>query len=183
MAPRRNTKGELIFTDYPDFKPNLTPKEIFEYGSFGGTYWRPIHSSITNKNYKNKHQKYPFFNNISNDKMTLPFNEYDKNINKYGVKVGTTLEFWENSHWITKYHPYGWIQWYCDFYSGKRCVDDERQIGRWLGLAGNNGRFKKWLIGKIKKNKAKYNDFTVSPKIRQTLLHWAYEIKKHDLNS
>ena len=181
MVPRRNKKREIIFTDYPEFKPNLTPKEIFEYGSFGGTYWRPIYSSITDKNYKNKHHKYSFFNNIPENKMVLPFNEYDKTINKYGVKVGTTLDFWEKSHWITKYHPYGWIQWYCDFYSGKRCPDDERQIKRWLGLAGENGRFKKWLVGKIKKSNAKYNDFTISPKIRQTLLHWGYEIDKSDL--
>ena len=48
-----------IFKDYPDFKPNLTPREIFELGSFGGTYWRPIYSSITKKKYKNVHHKYP----------------------------------------------------------------------------------------------------------------------------
>ena len=28
---------------YKDFKPNLTPKKMFELGSFGGTYWRPIY--------------------------------------------------------------------------------------------------------------------------------------------
>ena len=35
------------FKDYPDFKPNLTPKQMFRLGSFGGTYWRPIYSAIT----------------------------------------------------------------------------------------------------------------------------------------
>ena len=43
---------EIIFDDFPEFRPNLTPKEIFELGSFGGTYWRPIYSSITKKNTK-----------------------------------------------------------------------------------------------------------------------------------
>ena len=51
--PKKNSKNEIIFKDYPDFKPNLTPQEIFELGSFGGTYWRPIYSSITKKKYKN----------------------------------------------------------------------------------------------------------------------------------
>lgn len=29
----------IHFKDYPDFTPNLTPKEIFKLGSFGGTYF------------------------------------------------------------------------------------------------------------------------------------------------
>ena len=44
--------GKLFFPDYPDFTPNLTPSEIFQRGSFGGTYWRPIYSRVTKKNYK-----------------------------------------------------------------------------------------------------------------------------------
>ena len=55
MAPRKDKNGLLMFKEYPEFTPNLTPKEIFELGSFGGTYWRPIYSSITGKNYKNIH--------------------------------------------------------------------------------------------------------------------------------
>ena len=43
----------IHFSDFPNFTPNLTPSEIFMFGSFGGTYWRPIHSSITGKNYQN----------------------------------------------------------------------------------------------------------------------------------
>lgn len=111
---KRLKNGDIIFHDYPDFRPNLTPKEIFLSGSFGGTYWRPIYSSITNKTYTNMHLKYPksWWNTIPDNLLTNPWNKYDKSINKYKVKVGTTLEFWEKNDWITKYHPYGWIQWY-----------------------------------------------------------------------
>jgi hypothetical protein len=183
MPPRRNSKGELIFPDHPEFRPNLTPAEIFKAGAFGGSYWRPIHSDITGKNYRNKHKKFSFLKNIPNSMMTLPYDEYDKTINKYGVKVGTTLRFWEDNGWITKYDPYGWIQWYSNFYNHRRCPDDQRQIDRWLGIAGKKtGRFRKWLVNLVKKSKSKkYDDYTISPKIRQTLLHWGYEIKKHDL--
>ena len=54
----KNRHGEIVFPDYPEFKPNLTPHEIFAMGSFGGTYWRPIYSSITKKYYKNIHLHY-----------------------------------------------------------------------------------------------------------------------------
>ena len=49
--PTRNEKGELVFPDYPHFRPNLTPKEVLQKGSFGGTYFRPIYSRVTQQHY------------------------------------------------------------------------------------------------------------------------------------
>ena len=49
--PSRNKDNEFVFKDFPDFCPNLSPEEIFRAGSFGGTYWRPISSSVTGKKY------------------------------------------------------------------------------------------------------------------------------------
>ena len=180
--PMRNKDNEIIFSDFPEFRPNLTPNEIFEMGSFGGTYWRPIYSSITDKKYKNEHKIYPksWWDNIPNKFLTTKWDDYDININKYKVKVGTTLEFLEEKNWITEYHPYGWVQWYCDFYQGKRTSDDKRQIGRWLRTAGPNSRFRKWLIRMIRDKKTKFDDFSISPKIRQTLQHWGYILTKKD---
>ena len=178
----KTRKKKTRFSDFPEFRPNLTPRQIFKLGSFGGTYWRPIYSKVTGKNYKNKHLNYPksWWKGISNNNLTRKWEDYDTNINKYGVKVGTTLEFWEEKNWIKKYHPYGWVQWYCDFYNGKRSPDDERQVKRWVQTAGPNSRFRKALINLIKKNKAKYNDFNISPKIRQTLQHWGYVLTERD---
>lgn len=180
---KKNKNGEFIFKDYPEFTPNLSPRDIFKLGSFGGTYWRTIHSAVTNKKYKNEHFDYPksWWAGIPDEYLTTEWNNYNKYINKYQVKVGTTLEFWEQQHWITKYNPYGWVQWYCDFFSGKRGPDDERQISRWVKTAGPNSRFRRALINLIIKNKTKYDDFTISPKIRQTLQHWAYVLTKDDL--
>ena len=52
--PTRNAKGELVFPDYPQFRPNLTPKEVLQKGSFGGTYFRPIFSRVTQQHYKDE---------------------------------------------------------------------------------------------------------------------------------
>lgn len=179
----RNKNKEYVFKDYPEFRPNLSPREMFLLGSFGGTYWRPIYSSITNKNYKNLHKKYPksWWKDIPKEHLTKEWDDYDKKINKYGVKVGTTLEYWEEKDWITKYHPYGWVHWYCDFFMGKRSPDDERQINRWIKTAGPKSRFRRRLINMIKDKNTKYNDYTISPKIRQTLQHWAYKLTNKDL--
>lgn len=181
--PRKDRHGCYIFLDYPEFRPNLSPRDIFKLGSFGGTYWRPIYSKVTKKEYKNVHHKYPkaWFKGIPEEYLTTPYECYDKNINKYKVKVGTTLELWESKHWITKYDPYGWVQWYCNFFLGRRCPDDERQIKRWLQTAGPNSRFRLRIINMIKKKRTDYNDYSVSPAIRQTLQHWGVKIIKSDL--
>ena len=72
------------------------------------------------------------------------------------------------------------MQWYCDFYIGKRSPDDERQIKRWIRTAGPKSRFRRALINLIIKKKGNYNDFSISPKIRQTLQHWGYKLTKKD---
>ena len=169
----------LHFKDFPEFKPNLTPKQVLQLGSFGGTYFRDIHSTVTNKSYKGKEviQEFPknWFTGLDIDTMVTS-QKYDKKLNKYGVKCGSSLESWEGSGWIDKQDPYGWFQWYCRFYRGRRTDDDKRQIDRWLKLAGPKGRFKNRLLNMIKNKGAKKNDFTISPVIRQVLQHWAYVV-------
>ena len=174
----KRRRGHLYFSDHPEFTPNLTPRQMFELGSFGGTYWRPIYSKITGKSYKNVHKRYPYWANIPPEDLVSE--TYDTKKNKYQCKVGTSLEFWEGKKWITKYHPYGWVHWYCDFCMGRRCPDDARQISRWAGLAGPNGRFRKFLVTQILKKRGTWNDNTTSPKIRQVLQHWGYKLSLAD---
>jgi hypothetical protein len=179
----KTQKRKTKFKDYPDFRPNLTPRDMFVLGSFGGTYWRPIKSGVTGKSYKNEHIKYPksWWKGIPDEHLTS--DTCDVSINKYKVSVGTSLDFWESKGWINELHPYGWVQWYCDFYQGKRGDDDERQIQRWKNLAGPRGRFMRFLVTQIVKKGAKWNDETVSPKIRQVLQHWGYKLTSADYNN
>merc|ERR1712086_972025 len=115
---------------------------------------------------------------ISND-----YKNYDATVNTYKVKCGGDLEMWESSGWITEIDPYGWFMWYCRFYLGRRCYDDERQIKRWRNFASDKGRFRNSLITMIRKKEKKWNDHIVSPKIRQGLQHWAYELTEVDFDA
>ena len=104
-------------------------------------------------------------------------NYYDVSVNKYGVKCRTWLRFWENKGWINRADPYGWFQWYFRYWLGRRSSDDERKINRWKGFVS---RFKGKLVKMIKYACSKFDDYSISPKIRQILLHWGYELTEKD---
>merc|ERR1712226_54689 len=181
----RLSNGVLIFKDFPDFKPNLTPKEVLQLGSFGGTYFRSIYSGVTKQKYGDEvWQELPkeWLEGL-NVKKHISSQHYDENVNKYKAKCGGSLDMWESSGWIKPCDPYGWFQWYCRFYQGRRCEDDERQVGRWLKCAGPRGRWKNNLISKIVKAGKKYDDVSVSPVVRQVLQHWGYALTEADFNA
>ena len=89
---------------------------------------------------------------------------------------------WETSGWIKEIDPYGWFMWYCRFYLGRRCHDDQRQIGRWKNCAGPKGRWKNNLIGKIARAGVGYDNHAISPVVRQTLQHWGYRLTQKDFD-
>ena len=93
------------------FKPNKTSIEIIKEGPFGGTYFRDIYSNINGKWYRNSWKEFDFLESV--DKKLDASNYYDINVNKYKIKCGTSLKFWENKKSIHKQDPYGWFQWYC----------------------------------------------------------------------
>ena len=100
---------------------------------------------------------------------------------QYGVKAGMDQRFWEEKGWINPQDPRGWFQWYTRFFLGRRTADDQRQISRWRGVAGAKGRWKRFLLNKIVAADAHVDDVTISPVVRQTMLHWAYEVNQEDM--
>ena len=58
-----------------------------------------------------------------------------------------------------------------------------RQISRWNKIAGEKGRWKNNLIAKCDNAGASFDDRTVSPVVRQTLLHWGYSLTHSDFIS
>jgi len=183
--PTRNKAGKLVFEGYPDFRPNLSPQQVLQMGSFGGTYFRPIYSGVTKKSYTAAEvtKEYPkeWFKGLNMKKQVTSSN-YQNSVNQYNAKCGGSLEMWESKGWMANIDPYGWFQWYCRFYQGRRSTDDDRQIGRWKKCTSPKGRWRNNLIGKIFRSSGKINDLNVSPVIRQVLQHWGYKLTQADYN-
>ena len=88
-----------------DFNLNKTPIKVIKEGVLGGTYFRDIYSGINAKWYKNSWKVFDQSKNI--DKNYYCSDYFDVSVNKYGVKCGTTLKFWDKKGWINKIYRYG----------------------------------------------------------------------------
>jgi hypothetical protein len=166
--PKRNAIGEFVFPDFPEFRPNLSPKEVLQLGSFGGTYFRPIYSSVTGISYGSEEWKeFPadWFEKL-NIAQRVTSKTYRNDVNRYNEHCGGDLEMWESSGWITHIDPYGWFQWYCRSWMGRRLPTlDAIQIKRWKAFARHSGG--------VKKN-CPAGDLSCRPRQRQALLQWAW---------
>ena len=60
---------------------------------------------------------------------------------------------------------------------GRRSKDDKRQINKWKKIVR---RFRGKLVNMIRNPGSKSDDYLISPKIRQVLLHWGYELIEKD---
>ncbi|MFT5195972.1 MAG: hypothetical protein ACI85U_002997, partial [Candidatus Promineifilaceae bacterium] len=103
----------------PSFCPELTPKEMLELGVFGGKYM----SDCTNE-----------FPPEWFDRARIYSKFHDPKLNYFGVNASQSLAEWQKKGWIYDDDPRGWFQWYCRYYIGRRCSDDNRQIKRWRAM-------------------------------------------------
>lgn len=141
----------------PEFKPELTPQQMLELGVFGGVYMRDCTEEFPKEWFvKAKFQKMDSY-------------KHDPELNFFKVNASQPLAVWRKKGWIYKKDPRGWFQWYCRYYLGRRCPDDERQIKRWKAM--------KRHIFQIKYN-CKPGDVICRPVQRQALLHWAYDSRR-----
>ena len=181
--PTRDEESTFHFQDEPTFTPNKSPKEMMREGCFGGSYWRPLHSRRLGTTIAGDYKELPlsWISGLDVEKF-LSSPEYDPEVNKYKVSSGQTIEEWEAAGWINHtYDVRGWFQWYCRFFMGRRCEDDERQISRWRKCVGETGRWRRMLLKKYVSmgirevfddgEEEEGND--VSPVMHQTCHHWA----------
>ena len=88
-----------------EFGVNKTPIEVIKEDAFGGTYFRDIYSGINEKWNKKAWKEIDQLKNIDQNYCCSDY--YDVGVNKYGVKCGTSLRFWENKVSIIEIDPYG----------------------------------------------------------------------------
>lgn len=142
----------------PEFRPQLTPKEMLELGVFGGIYMRDCIDEFPKDWFT-----YAKFAPADSFK-------HDPKINFFGVNASQPLSVWKAKGWIYEEDPRGWFQWYCRYYMGRRIPDEDvRQIKRWRMMVRH--------VAQIH-NKCRPGDFFCNRKQRQALLHWAYDSRK-----
>lgn len=142
---------------HPEFKPDLTPKEMLELGIFGGKYMTDCVNS----------GEFPpdWFKNAK-----LCSERHDPKLNLFQVNASQPLSVWRKKGWIYKDDPRGWFEWYCRYYMGRRIPsEDLRQIKRWKAISRH--------IAQIGKN-CRVGDLNCRRKQRQAVLHWAYDSRK-----
>ena len=136
----------------PEFKPDLTPKEMLEMGVFGGKYMTDTRDEFPASWFET---------------AKLASAGHDKSLNYFGVDASQPLSVWRRKGWIHLDDPRGWFQWYCRYYLGRRLPDeDRRQIKRWKAMRRH--------IQQIRRN-CEPGDIFCRPRQRQALLHWAYD--------
>lgn len=139
----------------PEFKPELTPKQMLALGVFGGKYMTDCSREFPKDWYKNA--------KLSPEKRNA-------SLNFFGINASQPLSVWRKKGWIYREDPRGWFQWYCRYYMGRRLSkEDQRQIKRWKAI--------KRHIAQVRKN-CKKGDLSCRPKQRQVILHWAYDSRK-----
>ncbi len=139
---------------HPLFRPQLTPAQLLRLGIFGGKYMTDCSAEFPKSWF---------------DRAKLCTTRHDPNFNYFKINASKPLSYWLEKGWIYPEDPRGWFQWYCRYYLGRRCPDDDRQIKRWLAFRRH--------IAQIK-NHCSPRDFTCRPRQRQALLHWAYDSRK-----
>jgi hypothetical protein len=138
----------------PQFTPDLTPREMLELGVFGGRYMTDCRGEFPRSWFAH---------------ARLSPERRDPRLNYFGVDASQSLSYWREKGWIYHEDPRGWFQWYCRYYMGRRCPDDERQIRRWKAMRRH--------VAQLRKHCRKGN-LRCRPKQRQALLQWAYDSRK-----
>ena len=186
-SPTRDETGKFHFPSHPTFTPNKSPEEVLREGCFGGSYFRPLHSAHLRTTIRDDYLELPpswiTAPRLPPDLYLISPN-YNAEINKYKVACGQSIEEWEKAGWIDHtYDVRGWFQWYCRFFQGRRCVDDDRQVSRWRKCVGQTGRWRRMLLKKYvqmgvrdvaDEGSSEDGDREVSPVMHQTCHHWAF---------
>lgn len=138
----------------PEFRPDLTPADLLALGVFGGKYMTDCRDEFPASWFQ---------------RARLSPERHDPTMNFFGVNASLPLSVWRKNGWIYHEDPRGWFQWYCRYFRGRRCLDDERQIRRWRQMTRH--------VAQVRHG-CRTGDFDCRRRQRQALLHWAYDSRR-----
>ncbi len=139
----------------PEFRPDLTPKQMLVLGVFCGKYMTDCRDEFPKSWFAG---------------ARLSPSGRDCSLNYFGVSASQPLSTWRKKGWIYPEDPRGWFQWYCRYYMGRRIpAEDARQIKRWKAIRRH--------VAQIRSG-CEPCDLTCRPRQRQALLQWAYDSRK-----
>jgi hypothetical protein len=140
---------------HPEFRPQLTPKEMLELGVFCGKYMTDCRDEFPESWFR---------------KARLSADGRDCTLNFFGIDASQPLSVWRKKGWLHPDDPRGWFQWYCRYYMGRRLgAEDLRQIKRWSAIRRH--------VRQIEIN-CEPGDLLCRRRQRQALLHWASDSRK-----
>ena len=114
----------------PQFRPDLTPKQMLELGVFCGKYLTDCRDEFPASWFARA--------KLSPSGRDCRCNYY------FGVDASQRLSEWRRKGWIHPNDPRGWFQWYCRYYLGRRLPEeDARQIGRWKAMRRHVSQIRK----------------------------------------
>lgn len=152
--------------EHPDFLPDYSPIEMFKLGIMGGNYFDPTVGDWT----EFTPQEFADELKSSLEVEMYASGFYNRKLNAFGVRSGLTYEEWMANGWIKPQDPFGWVNWYVNFYYGRRSDDDLRQIRRWVSF---KPRHTATLLRTGSPENLKHGHRT-----RQNLLHWGIDSTK-----
>ena len=139
----------------PDFKPELSPKDMLRMGVFGGKYMTDCSAEFPADWFT---------------QARLSPAGHDPKLNFFAVSASQPLSVWRAKGWIHPEDPRGWFQWYCRYTLGRRLEEeDARQIKRWKAFRRH--------LAQIRKN-CEPGDIFCRRRQRQALLQWAYDTSR-----
>jgi hypothetical protein len=139
----------------PEFRPELTPKQMLHLGVFGGKYMNDSRAEFP---------KSWFVGAKLSPSGRSPAYNY------FGVSASQSLSEWKRKGWIHPDDPRGWFQWYCRYYMGRRVPEeDRRQIRRWKAIRRH--------VEQIRRN-CDPGNYDCRRRQRQAVMHWAYDSRK-----
>jgi hypothetical protein len=139
----------------PEFRPELTPREMLRLGIFCGKYMTDCRKEFPSSWFAG---------------ARLTTQQRDCGLNYFGVDASQPLSEWRRKGWLDPDDPRGWFQWYCRYYLGRRRPqEDARQIKRWKAMRRH--------IRQVQRN-CEPGDLACRRRQRQALLHWAYDSRK-----